>query len=496
MSVDFSTSSRLTILKRTTDNQEIQILKRARLDDLSQTITTKISMAGFFVDPFDVTKRISIQASAAASSSMLTLMSQQTGNGIMSFPDLVNSNDTLVCTKTSQELTNKTLTSATLKAPVIENPADVSILLPAAASTLATLALTETLLNKTLTSATLKAPVIENPSGVIISLPAAASTLATLALNETLLNKTLPGDSTTFSGKPIIDCENCTNIKTSAINNNAVTLSKINPSAFVGDLLVTMRNPPNNETQWRHLTVRVTKIVANGTWFSNENTVMALFECWGGGGGGAGTAALTGNVTGTCCVGGGGGGGAYMAVWVKRSELLVSGWNVVVGTGGSSGLSGTSTIVSRNDAMIMIRFEASGGLAGVQGSVGAVSQASGGAGGVLTTPMGVLDNFYINIAGEDGSNGFVIVPNNGIGLGGRGGQSIRFAAASKQLSLSVVNGSGSSGNGFSGNIYGGGGGGACSMTIGTGSPDQSLRNGGTGGAGVCYITEYLWELSM
>lgn len=198
---------------------------------------------------------------------------------------------------------------------------------------------------------------------------------------------------------------------------------------------------------------------SSGTFSVPAGVTSVYVECWGAGGGGS-------NVSRT--VGGGGGGGAYAAGWVPVVPGNV--YNVVVGTGGTSGVNGTSstfngtTIVAAGGSSALTNGSAAGQGGTITASVGTTKYAGGnGAAGAGS-----------NAGGGGGGAGSLGNGNNA--LGATGG-----AARANNGGAGGAGRSGTRGNGTAGSIYGGGGGGAYSTRA-------RSRTGGAGANGLVAVS--------
>jgi hypothetical protein len=175
----------------------------------AQTLSNKtISTTSFFADSGDSTKRVSFNTSTATTGTTTTFFTAQTGNRVITFPDIT---DTVVTLTAPQALSNKSLrvpstkliddvdatkrvtfdtstaTTGTTTTFFTSQTVDRSITFPNISDTVVTLTATQTLTNKTLTL-----PVIASISNSgTITLPTGTDTLVARATTDTLTNKTL-----------------------------------------------------------------------------------------------------------------------------------------------------------------------------------------------------------------------------------------------------------------------------------------------------------------
>lgn len=212
---------------------------------------------------------------------------------------------------------------------------------------------------------------------------------------------------------------------------------------------------------------------ASGTYTPTAGMIYCYVEVVGGGGGGGGAAGTSSSQQAN---GGGGGGGGYASALLSAATAGAS-QSIVIGNGGAAG-NGTTIVNGGNGGTTSFGslVEAGGGLGGSTGAASSNFNASEfGAGGVGITGT-------LQIPGESGTSGistFDVVGSttNSVNLGGAGGGTIYSPGAAQ--------GYGSHVTGFTGSVYGGGGGGASNVNT------QSAVNGGAGASGVCIITEYI-----
>lgn len=204
--------------------------------------------------------------------------------------------------------------------------------------------------------------------------------------------------------------------------------------------------------------------IANGNYVVPANVQLLTAQCWGGGGAG-GTRTNNGN-------GGSGGGGAFACS--TFTVIPGTSFPVIVGTSGTNGVNGGSSIFGTNIVV------ATGGLSAPQNSN------SGANGGQASTSVG-----FIKYSGGNGANS---ASNTGAAGGGAGGPATNGGNATSSnfgLGGGLNAGRGGdaqtsgNGNGNAGVNYGGGGGGA-RRTSG------STRNGGIGGSGYVVVSPTIW----
>jgi len=114
-----TTGITLTIATQQTTSQTINFPNITGSDTLvtlglSQTFTNKLitNNSCYFVDGTDVTKKVTFQSSAATTSTILTLVNNQTTSQSLSIPN-VSASDSFATINATQTLTNKTLTGTT-----------------------------------------------------------------------------------------------------------------------------------------------------------------------------------------------------------------------------------------------------------------------------------------------------------------------------------------------------------------------------------------------
>jgi len=205
---------------------------------------------------------------------------------------------------------------------------------------------------------------------------------------------------------------------------------------------------------------------ASGTWTKPSGLRHVIVEVVGGGGGSGGALA-----TGAAQVSGspGGGGGGYARKLILASALGAS-ETVTVGAGGLAGTAGATAGTSGGTSSFGAFCSAAGGTfsTGVGAATPPVMLGTGGAGGTGT-------GGDLNIQGSRGGMGFGIAAASV--ARGNGGAS--------QLGGSEPGGTVTSGAaGAPGELYGGGGHGACN------GASQAARVGGDGAAGVVTVTTY------
>ena len=199
---------------------------------------------------------------------------------------------------------------------------------------------------------------------------------------------------------------------------------------------------------------------ANGTFTVPAGVTSVNVQCWGAGGGGSDVDNNT--------VGGGGGGGAYAG----SNVTVVPGtsYSIVVGMGGSAGVSGTNTTFNTTTVV------AAGGASA------ASSSPTGATGGAVSASVGTVryggGNGAAGIGSNAGGGG------GGAGSTGKGNDAINAAGGAAKNINGGAGGAGRTGqggNGTDGSAYGGGGGGAYTNKI-------KFRNGGAGANGLAIIS--------
>jgi len=209
-------------------------------------------------------------------------------------------------------------------------------------------------------------------------------------------------------------------------------------------------------------------------WICPANVYSVSVTVIGAGGGGGQNNATT--------AGSGGGGGGL--AWV--GNLLVTpgqSYNVVVGSGGSSGANGTDSSFAKSQVFTIT------GRGGKSGSAGPSSQSLlGGAGGTATVFVAVLDStlqYGTNSGGQGGSYDPAYSGANGLNSGGGGAAGYRGAGGIGQgnsnaifTSVNAGTGGASAGGYISGGVaYGGGG----TSAYGEGNSGSVGSQGGSGG---------------
>jgi len=225
---------------------------------------------------------------------------------------------------------------------------------------------------------------------------------------------------------------------------------------------MTITNAINNQ---QAVEINIVTFTSSGVYTPPQNLLYAQIECVGGGGG-SGAVQLT--LSNQCASAPGGGGGGYSMTIANRATLAPS-TTITVGSGGAGGTWGISP---------------TNGSAGGTSIVGALCQATGGAGSL--TANSSTANEIGGAAGGVGSGGII----NSLGAGGQ------FAVAVYTLGQSSGAGGPSrfGGNGRArsntriagiAGTNGGGGGGPSNRDFFNG------LNGALGGDGIVIITEYL-----
>ncbi len=248
-----------------------------------------------------------------------------------------------------------------------------------------------------------------------------------------------------------------------------IGLSNFDSSSFAVSAtgFVTLVNQPANA-----ITQVITQIfTVSGTYTPTAGMRYCIIELVGGGGGGGGTT----STSGTQVSAGGGGGGAGYSRGVFSAATIGASKAVTIGAAGTAGVAGGADGGTGGTTSVgATLLQATGGGGGQTSGAGTAIASLAGAGGV-----GSLGN--LNIAGGAGHNGTGVYTTAGYGLGGHGGDS---ALGGGQSALGVQAGSPSQ-PGQAANVYGGGGSGAsCAQS-------NTQQNGGLGGPGVVFITEFL-----
>jgi len=184
----------------------------------------------------------------------------------------------------------------------------------------------------------------------------------------------------------------------------------------------------------------------------------------GGGGGGAGSAGQSGQ--------GGGGAGAGYCRKTYTAALIGANATVVIGTGGAGGTAGNNAGSNGADST----FTPAGAgaiLTAAKGTAGNGSASTATQNAVGSGSGGSGTNGDLNLSGQNGSNGIVVLGSGGVTTSGVGGSSFLGTGG---VSLG--------GTGQAGSNYGAGGGG------GNANGGANVA-GGNGAQGVCYITEYI-----
>ena len=226
-----------------------------------------------------------------------------------------------------------------------------------------------------------------------------------------------------------------------------------------------------NGAQWVQtpasgMQVLTTVFNASGPYMPSPGLVSLTVECIGGGGGGG---AVEASLPVLWIVGGAGGGSGGYSRKTLPASLVLGGVVVTVGQGGASNANGTVT------------------------SFGALCVANGGFGanvdqpefaGVAAGAGGVPGIGDFACAGATGDNGFIVVlaaaqSNNGACA--KGGQVFGGNLTGEVGPHAATNGP----DGYA-NSGAGGGGAAVNQLV------AAQFNGGTGGSGVCIVTEYCW----
>ena len=206
--------------------------------------------------------------------------------------------------------------------------------------------------------------------------------------------------------------------------------------------------------------------LANGTYLPSPGLVSLVVETIGGGGGGG---AVDASLPVLWIVGGAGGGSGGYSRKTLPNALVLGGVLVTIGQGGVSNANGTPTSF--------------GALCVANGGFGAnvdepeFSGVAAGAGG----QPGIGD---FACAGATGDNGFIVVltvASSNNGACAKGGQIFGGNLTGEVGPHAATNGP----DGYA-NSGAGGGGAAVNQLV------AAQFNGGTGGSGVCIVTEYCW----
>lgn len=221
-------------------------------------------------------------------------------------------------------------------------------------------------------------------------------------------------------------------------------------------------------SQSKQLSVVAQVITGSATYTPTTGMQYCIVEIVGSGGGSGGSAGAVGQ---TGSSGGGGGGGyckkLYTSVLIGANAAVVIGAAGAAGTAGNNngGNGGNSTFTPAGAGVVLT---AGGGVAGLGAASSAtVTSTNGGSGGTAT-------NGDVNIPGNNGSQGQVILGSAGSNLPGIGGGT-------------PLSPGGTINNSFSGSVaskvYGSGGAG-----IGSSGVDVA---GAAGALGICIVTEYV-----
>jgi hypothetical protein len=215
------------------------------------------------------------------------------------------------------------------------------------------------------------------------------------------------------------------------------------------------------------LQIQTTVFTVSGTYMPSPGLVSLVVECIGGGGGGGAAAASNADVIVT---GGGGGSGGYSRKTLPAA-LVAGGVIVTVGAGGASNGNGAATSFG---ALCL----AQGGLTG-QGNNDVNEYGAAGAG----APPGVGDVTFPGATGSTGTTDIVQTPPLlNVAMGGLGGQIF-----GGNISTAAAPGAATVGANALPNTGAGGSGAAVNQLAS--SSGQLL--GGTGGSGLCTVTEYI-----
>lgn len=222
--------------------------------------------------------------------------------------------------------------------------------------------------------------------------------------------------------------------------------------------------------------VITTTFTASGPYQPSPGLVSLVVECIGGGGAGGNSGNPQG-VTTFVLGGGGGGSGGYSRITLAAA-LVAGGVNVTIGAGGD-GLSSGPVWGQDGQATTFGAFCVANG-----GKGGQLCDASSGAGlGGDGAEMGTGD---VTFSGASGNNGMFLDDPGGwvTAAGGMGG--VTFGG--NRLNASPSNSGAQGGNADPGTGAGGGGA-ILNQVQGTGANQWP---GGSGGSGLCVVTEYCW----
>lgn len=219
-------------------------------------------------------------------------------------------------------------------------------------------------------------------------------------------------------------------------------------------------------------TIVITKVFTASAPYSPSPGLQSLVvECIGGGGGGGDAASLNANFI---VAGGGGGSGGYSRKTLAAA-VVAGGVNVTIGAGGVPDGAGAATSFG---ALCV----ANGGAFGV-GNNGVNVFGGGGAGGV----PGIGDLAFAGASGDIGALQETVTPGTPLATNATGGLGGVLFGGNVSLDVGV-------GNYYVGaSAYpnsGAGGTGAC---INQSTHNNTTVLGGSGGSGICIVTEYCWS---
>jgi hypothetical protein len=208
---------------------------------------------------------------------------------------------------------------------------------------------------------------------------------------------------------------------------------------------------------------------ASGTWTKPAGFVYAEVEVQGGGGGGSGAANASASLANAG--GSGGGGGFTRKLWLNAQLSATE--NVVVGTGGTGGPASDAGGGPGNPSSFKTTQIGNGGGGGAASGASSLARGAGGAGG------GGSGGDY-TVAGGDGPSGAVL-PN----AGGTAPSTQAITGGTSFFSGAARAGtSAASGNGPTGQVYGGGGVGGHTRA------NSGAVTGGAGATGIVIVTSY------
>ena len=462
---DFGVLSQLQNLKRKTDEQNVEILKRARLNDSKQKIVAEsLNTEQIFLNTDENTITINSESQSVPS--------------VYTIPDTgVNAN--FVMTEGSQIINGDTTfsTAPTMEGTNITNK-------PIVTGTTGTLTAGR---GGTGQSAYLKGDLIyASADNVLSKLPIGSANNVLVVSDGMVPSYAYVGSSKILTGENVYQEGDILIAKTTT------TLDTLTAKGS-GHVLVGSSSS-DLKSAWKK--PRVKRLILDDTmpipreYQPTADGMLYMSVLVVGGGGGGGGAKNSGAATTGAAAGGGGGGGASISAWFYNGIDFASPIPLTFGGGGTAGTS-TTDGGPGGTTSFGTYLSASGGLGGTTSITTATNTlAEGGMGGSAFSVGGNPDGAQTKIYGGGGGTGFAtaIAGGTASAIGGIGGSSV-FPAARRTSTAFATVGVSQTTEGEVNVNYGAGGSGGANAAI---NATTTAVNGGVGIKGVIIIDEYYY----